>query len=276
MVLSMELQPQNGDHYGISSPIRQISGLRLAERTYRPDFKSPRHSHPEAYFCLILDGNSRQTYGSRSRVREPLTTAFYPPNELQSESFGPAGGRIFNVEIDSRWLCHFREYSVIGEESNDYRGGAVAWLVSRLYHEFRRGDHTSALMIEGLTLEIIAEASRQFAASKNPTSRWLEQARDILHEQFAENITLAGLANLVGVHPVYLASSFRKKYHCTIGEYRQRLRIEFACRELSKAHSSLAQIALAAGFANQAHFSRTFKRFTGTTPAKYRTSSLLA
>jgi AraC family transcriptional regulator len=163
---------------------------------------------------------------------------------------------------------------VIGEESNDYRGGSVAWLLTKLYHEFRRMDHTSELMIEGLTLEIIAEASRQFAASKNHTSRWLEDARQVLHEQFAENVTLAELAKMVGVHPVYLASSFRKQYGCTVGEYRQRLRIEFACRELAKDHSSLAQIALAAGFANQAHFSRTFKRVTGTTPAKYRTSSL--
>jgi AraC family transcriptional regulator len=270
----MDPQPHNGHYFGVSSPIRHISGLRLAERTYAPDFKTPSHSHPEAYFCLILEGSSTQTYGAKSRVREPSTTAFYPPNELQSESFGPAGGRIFNVEMDSRWLRHFREYSVIGEESTDYRGGSVAWLMGRLYHEFRRMDHTSALMIEGLTLEIIAEASRQFAASKNCTSRWLEHARDILHEQFADNITITSLANLVGVHPVYLANSFRKQYHCTIGEYRQRLRIEFACRELSKDDSSLAQIALAAGFANQAHFSKTFKRIMGTTPAKYRTNSL--
>ena len=270
----MELQPQNGNYYGVASPIRQISGLRLAERIYAPDFKTPRHSHSEAYFCLILEGSSIQLYGSKSRVREPLTTAFYPPNELQSETFGRTGGRIFNIEMDSRWLRHFREYSVIGDESNTYRGGVVAWLMCKLYDEFRRTDHTSALMIEGLTLEIIAEASRRVAASENRKSRWLEHARDILHEQFADNITLACLANLVGVHPVYLASSFRKTYHCTIGEYRQRLRIEFACRELSKAHASLAQIALAAGFANQAHFSKTFKRITGMTPAKYRTTSL--
>jgi len=270
----MEPQPHNGNYFGVSSPIREISGLRLTERTYAPDFKTPSHSHPDAYFCLILDGSSTQTYGSKTRVREPFTTAFYPPNERQSESFGSAGGRIFNVEMDSRWLDHFREYSVIGNESNDDRGGAVAWLMSKLYHEFRTMDHTSALMIEGLTLEIIAEASRQVAASKNRTSRWLERAREILHAQFADNITIACLANLVGVHPVYLASSFRKHYHCTVGEYRQRLRIEFACLELSKPHSSLAEIALAAGFANQAHFSKTFKRLMGTTPAKYRTSSL--
>jgi AraC family transcriptional regulator len=246
----------------------------LTERTYAADFKTPNHSHPEAHFCLILDGISKQTYGSKGRVRVPLTTTFYPPHELQSESFGCAGGRILNVEMDARWLRRFREYAVIGEESIDFRGGSVAWLMSKLHHEYCRIDHTSALVIEGLTLEIIAEASRKFAASRNRTSRWLEQARDILHERFSDNLTLAGIAKLVGVHPVYLASSFRKQYHCTIGDYRRRLRIDFACREISKSQSSLAQIALAAGFANQAHFSKTFKRFTGTTPAKYRASSL--
>lgn len=261
---------QTGHYYGLSSPVRQVAGLRLAERTYSTDFKTPAHSHPEAYFCLILDGASKQTYGEKTRVREPLTTLFYPPNELQSESFGCAGGRIFNVEMDSRWLRHFREYSVIGEESVGLRGGSVAWLMSKLYYEFRRMDAASPLVIEGLTLEIIAEASRKSAASRNRTPRWLEQARDILHEQFADNMTLDCIAKSVGVHPVYLASSFRKEYRCTIGDYRRRLRVEFACREISKSQSSLAQIALAAGFANQAHFSKTFKRLTGVTPAQYR------
>ena len=267
------MKTQTGHYYGQSSPVRQVSGLRLTERTYPADFKTPRHSHPDAYFCLILDGSSRQAYGSKSRVREPLTTTFYPPNELQSERFGRDGGRIFSVEADSRWLSHLRDYSVVGEESVDFRGGSVGWLVTRLYHEFRRMDHTSALVIEGLTLEIIAEASRKFTASPSRPLRWLEQVRDILHDRLAENLTLSVIAKLVRVHPVHLASAFRKQYHCTIGDYRRRLRVEFACREICKPDASLAQIAFAAGFANQAHFSRVFKRLTGTTPGEYRTNS---
>lgn len=267
---TMRSQRGNGHYFGVASPVHHVSGLRLTERIYSAHFKTPRHSHPEAYFCLILDGGNAQSFGSKSRIREPLTTTFYPPNELQSETFGSAGGRIFNVEIDSRWLGHFREHSVIGEESKGFQGGSVGWLMSKLYHEFRRLDQASALMIEGLTFEIIAEASRRSALQVNHTSLWLDQAREILHDQFATNLTLAGIAKVVGVHPVYLASSFRRKYHCTMGEYRQRLRIEFACRELVKAEYSLAQIALDAGFANQAHFSKTFKRLTGMTPANYR------
>jgi hypothetical protein len=194
----MKAQPQTGNYYGVSSPIRQVSGLRLAERTYSADFETPSHSHAEAYFCLILSGTSRQTYGSKSRLRKPLTTTFYPPNDMQSEFSGRDGGRIFNIEMDAGWLHHFREYSVIGEDSNDFRGGSVAWLVTKLYHEFNRKDGASALVIEGLTLEIIAEASRQFRVPGNRTARWLQQARNILHEQFVDNMTLASIAKMVG------------------------------------------------------------------------------
>jgi AraC family transcriptional regulator len=267
------LKTQTGHYYGQSSAVRQVSGLRLTERNYPAGFKTPSHSHPDAYFCLILEGTSRQVYGSKSRVREPLSTTFYPPDELQSECFGRDGGRIFSVEADSRWLGHLRDYSVIGEESVNFRGGSVGSLVTRLYHEFRRTDHTSTLVIEGLTLEIIAEASRKFAASPSRPLRWLEQVRDILHDRLAENLSLSGIAKLVGVHPVHLASAFRKQYHCTIGDYRRRLRVEFACREICKPDASLAHVALAAGFSNQAHFCRVFKRLTGMTPAEYRTNS---
>jgi AraC-like DNA-binding protein len=103
------------------------------------------------------------------------------------------------------------------------------------------------------------------AAARIPPP-WLERAREILHAGFTAPPTLARLADTVGVHPVYLASAFHKHYGRTIGDYVRRLRIEFACRELSSSEAPLAAVALAAGFSSQAHFSTTFKRLTDLTP----------
>jgi AraC family transcriptional regulator len=48
------------------------------------------------------------------------------------------------------------------------------------------------------------------------------------------------------------------------------VRIEFARRELEASAAPLGDIAAAAGFCDQSHFSRLFKRYTGQTPAEYR------
>jgi AraC family transcriptional regulator len=123
-------------------------------------------------------------------------------------------------------------------------------------------------------LEIIAEACRKrMKLSRARPPRWLEQTKEMLHESFLEPLTLSGIAETVGVHPVYLASVFRRYYRCSVGEYKRRLQVEFACGEIASTAAPLSQIALAAGYADQAHFSRTFKRFTGMTPTEYRASS---
>jgi len=50
------------------------------------------------------------------------------------------------------------------------------------------------------------------------------------------------------------------------------LRIEYACHELAASETPIVQIALSAGFCDQSHFTRTFKRHIGVTPTQYRES----
>jgi AraC-like DNA-binding protein len=55
-----------------------------------------------------------------------------------------------------------------------------------------------------------------------------------------------------------------------MGSYVRRLRLDWAARELVRSETSLAGVALEAGFADQSHFTRFFKRHTGLTPQAYR------
>jgi AraC family transcriptional regulator len=83
-------------------------------------------------------------------------------------------------------------------------------------------------------------------------------------------LTLQELASDAEVHPVHLAATFRRFFGTTVAAYIRQLRIEYACRELARPDAPLAEIALAAGFADQSHFGRTFKRVMRVTPAEYR------
>jgi AraC family transcriptional regulator len=141
----------------------------------------------------------------------------------------------------------------------------------KLYQEFRLMDEVAPLAVEGLMLEIVAEASRR----KRPVSNTkipprIEMAKDFISAYFNRPLALKQIAELVEAHPVYLAREFHKHYHCTVGEYVRRLRVESACQRLSDSDEPLSNIALTVGFSDQSHFSRTFKRLTGMTPAKYR------
>ena len=72
------------------------------------------------------------------------------------------------------------------------------------------------------------------------------------------------------MHPVHLSREFHRFYDCTVSDFIRKLRIDHASHLLADTESPLAEIALGCGFADQSHFSATFKRETGITPARFR------
>jgi AraC family transcriptional regulator len=72
---------------------------------------------------------------------------------------------------------------------------------------------------------------------------------------------------------VHLAKAFRRIEGQTAGEYLQRLRVRAACDRLRNSDDSLANLAADYGFADQSHFTRTFRKIVGVTPAAFRNVS---
>jgi AraC-like DNA-binding protein len=153
----------------------------------------------------------------------------------------------------------------------DYEGGPQVWLAKRLFEECRRHDDVSPLAVEGLVLELLAECSRSPGEVPHThPPRWLDRVHELLHDRFSENLSLVEVAATAGISADHLARSFRRCHGCTVGEYVRRLRVEFACRRLAASELPLVEIALDAGFTDQSHFTKTFKRLMGVTPAAFR------
>ena len=85
-------------------------------------------------------------------------------------------------------------------------------------------------------------------------------------------LSLAEISFEVGVNSSYLAQMFHKYYGETIGGYQRRLRVEFARQKLANTDASLCDVVLLAGFSDQSHLTRIFKRYMGVTPVQNRKS----
>lgn len=248
----------------------QTNGLNVCEVLYPPNLRQPRHTHKFASFSFVLCGNYSETINSRTHSRQDSTVIFHPPEETHSVWF-ENDVRILSVEFDFERLEKLQNHSVVFNGSTHRRSEEINFLGNKIYREFCRMDSFSMLAIEGLILELLAEASRcQTGAGEKRIPHWLERTREFLNENFAETTTIEELALLAGVHPVYLSRVFREKFGCTVGEYVRRRRVEFASKQISTTKNSLCEIALTAGFADQSHLNRTFKNAFGLTPAEFR------
>lgn len=256
---------------GVIAKTFRINGLNLSNVLYPPRLCQPRHTHKYASFSFVLAGNYLEKFNRQSFARKSSTVVFHPPEESHTVNF-ETNVRILSVEFDFRRLAAIREHSLVLDEPSSLQTENINRLGQKIYQELRRPDAFSAIAVEGLILEILAEASRRKTRDDDARHfpRWLSETKDFLHENFAASFAVEDVARVAGVHPVHLARVFRRKFGCTIGEYIRRLRIDFANRRLRDTKDSLSEIALAAGFADQSHLNKTFKSVFGLTPAEYR------
>jgi AraC family transcriptional regulator len=261
----------SGPFYGDATFRREVGGVVFVESVYCHERHIPKHEHANAFFNLVLEGTYTESCHGVIRTRGPLTLALHPSGEAHADWWHGRGGRVFHVEIWASRLQQIREYSSVLDTPAEFRTGAPIWLASRLYREYLRNDAVSALAMEGLMLEILAECScdRQISPGRKPPS-WLQPVRELIHDRFVESLTHEAVAATAGVHPVHLARVFRKHYGCTVGDYVRRLRVDFVSEQLISTDVPLAELASAAGFADQSHLNRTFKRSTGMTPGNFR------
>ena len=143
------------------------------------------------------------------------------------------------------------------------------WLVTRILRELSTPDTTASLALEGLVCALIGEVSRA-PGSPQPPAVWLSRARERLHAEFRHPPSVGELARDAGVHRCHFARAFRRGVGCTVAEFIRGRRVEWAAEQLRAGGHSLTELSLMAGFADQAHFTRAFKRVTGYTPGAYR------
>ncbi|MGH7612613.1 MAG: AraC family transcriptional regulator [Gemmatimonadales bacterium] len=230
------------------------------------------HVHDRATLAIMLDGCFDLGITHRVYACEPGSAVTEPAQERHGNVFGTAGARVVVIQPDPLAVAGLGACARLFEAVHYARRSPICGYARRIVRELRAPDSATPLAVEGLVLEVLALASRQ--DRREPPLRrappWLARARDELHARFRDPPRVRELADAAGVHPDHLARAFRSRFGVPVGSYVRRLRLDWAATRLEAAEEPIARIALEAGFADQSHFTRAFKRYSGLTPAEYR------
>lgn len=245
-------------------------GLHAFEAAYDPCSRLPEHGHTAPFFTYVLRGSYVERAGSNARECRRGAVIFHDRESHRNE-VGPAGTTSFNVELDPELWRELTDgsgmtASIVGR----VLGGDVEWSALRVWQEFREVETGSILgMEEAVALLCDAVRDARSRALFEPYPR-LDRCLVYLDAHLLDSHRLTEVSRIAGVHPMHLAKLFRQRFGYSMGEYLRRRRIAWACTQLSRDEQTITEIAHQAGFADHAHFTRTFHRITGCTPRSYR------
>lgn len=250
-------------NYGQPDQVRRLHGLQVSATPYMANGALPWHEHDEGYLCLVAGGAyTQQSSGGELECRPGLLLT-HPQGHRHANRFGPSGARC----ISMFFLDESEGLSRLLRDHRPLRLPDAGRLLDRIERELRATDDAAALALQSAVLELVASACR---AEGERRPAWLQRVLQRLHDDPLATPSLQGLAMLAGVHPSHLARSFQRAQGCTVGDYQRSLRIELARKALAECEGSIADVAAMAGFSDQSHFARVFKRITGETPRDYR------
>jgi AraC family transcriptional regulator len=223
---------------------------------------------PVGYLAVVLDGAVCKSFRRSTSSLRRGSFVSIPAGATHSSVFGPDGCQVLilrPVGEDGSLLFPpaFRSCTSVHAGMSSLLG----WQIAK---ELESRDACSPLALEGLALELLARAGRAGGEERDCDTRWVETVRDRVHDLTPRVASLHELGAVVGRHPAHVARAFRQVYGMSVTAYARALRLEWATVAVATTDDPIARIALDAGFADQSHFTRSFRRHHGVTPARYR------
>lgn len=253
----------------------QYSGNKIAEventlfttsvTCYTPEsFDNTRHSHPNAHLSFVLKGGCEEQKSDKYE-RGLLSSTFYHRDEPHQINMMSKNSIHLNIDFDPLFIQQINTENTI--ELITKKDFSLPLEMMQLYKELYTKDDVKPLAIEEAVLGMFS-TDKSSSLYKTPPL-WVEQIKQYLQEYWDKSITLEELSQITGLHKISISKHFSKFTGCTISTYQRKLRVYHALELINNGQQSLSQIALQCGFADQSHFIRFFKQYTGFLPKKF-------
>jgi AraC family transcriptional regulator len=260
----VQMRLNRGQFFGSVEDRLTLDNLLITQTSHSGSSRVPRHQHERAYLCIVARGGFQERSEQGSADCDEGVVVWHAAGAAHDDVFGRSETECINIELSDDWLV------------NEFVGTAALpawatlatpnayWIARSIVRESRRTDALATLTLEALTCALLAEICRR---DPGTAPAWLQVVLERLRDEFLSPPGIQALARQAGVHRSTLARAFQTQCGQTIGDYVRELRILWACGQLrTRPRTPLSDLALQAGFFDQSHFSRTFRRVMRMTP----------
>ncbi|TFV65683.1 UNVERIFIED_ORG: AraC family transcriptional regulator [Bacillus sp. AZ43] len=251
-----------------------VPGLAEVFHARFTDHVYPPHTHDTWTLLLVDDGAVRYDLDRHAHGADPAAVTLLPPGvPHDGRSRFPGGFRKRVIYLDPGTLGTERIGTAVDRPAFGDR--LLRTRIDRLHTAL--APHTELLEAES-RLAFVLERLRQHldreitAAPEARDDALADRLRDLLDARVVEGVSLEETAAEFGVHPTHLVRAFGRAHGLPPHRYLVGRRIDRA-RSLLLDGMPPAEVATAAGFYDQAHLTRHFRRLLGTTPAAYARST---
>ncbi len=257
---------------------QELGNLELLRATYL-NHAFARHTHEEFMIGVIERGGCAFYYRGATHVAAPGSLVFINPGEVHDGSGARAGHMTYRALYPDVALLQQAASELAGKPRGiPYFAAPVvedeplSGLVRRLHLLLE--EPASPLERESgflWTFALVIGRYAEYRPSLFPLGKEhlaVRRAREYLEAHHAEQVTLAQLARIADLSPFHLLRVFRAALGLPPHAYLTQLRVARA-KTLLSLGMSIPQVAFEAGFVDQSHLTRHFKRFVGVTPGQY-------
>lgn len=256
-----------GKYSGKIAKSINVDGNIITNTHYsKKDSNSDWHYHKNPHISLVIQGRDSESRRNSSYKRKVGSIFFYHAGEEHRTVSGQTASKNFNIEFGKSFLDKF-EFSESLIDKAVIENLDVKFLLLKMQQELLLNDGNSSATIQMLLLELVGHSKSIYNGS---IPNWVLVLSDLLNDRWNEQLTLNELALATDVHPTTISKHFRKYFNCTLGEYLRKLKINKSISLINNSALTLTDIAFHCGFADQSHFTRTFKNIVGFLPKDFR------
>lgn len=195
-----------------------------------------------------------------------------PPHVVFTDIWMPVMDGIELIKSISKEFRFVKCVIVSGYDEFSYakdalRYGAHSYLLKPINHS------ELAETLEQIALELSSEREKWYEI-KHPNTlsakEIVAQMKEYIHNSYYKAIDIGTIAQSLSFSASYLTKIFAKYENITPSKYLQNYRINRAKQLLADRSLSINMVANAVGYQDPFHFSKSFKRITGQSPATYR------